>query len=125
VANLTPVSTTTAVNFATETACVVDTGPVSTIAVVNLPKKGNNIRLPTPSSELYYSKRCPNKIIKTFIISDFFHFWCGVNDTSAYFQKKFETALMGYSGAGGKMIHEKKLKSKILWHCPFQPISLG
>ncbi len=27
---------------------------------------------------------------------------------------------MGYSGAGGKLIHEKKQKSKIFWHCPFQ-----
>jgi hypothetical protein len=26
---------------------------------------------------------------------------------------KFETALMGYSGAWGKLIHEKSLKSKI------------
>ncbi len=27
---------------------------------------------------------------------------------------------MGYSGAGGKLIHEKNLKSKISWHCPFK-----
>jgi len=27
---------------------------------------------------------------------------------------------MGYSGAGGKLIYEKNLKSKILWHCPFR-----
>ncbi len=27
---------------------------------------------------------------------------------------------MGYSGAGGKLIHEKNQKSKILWHCPFK-----
>jgi hypothetical protein len=26
---------------------------------------------------------------------------------------------MGYSGALGTLIHEKKLKSKILWHCLF------
>ncbi len=26
---------------------------------------------------------------------------------------------MGYSGAGGKLIHEKSQKQKILWHCPF------
>jgi hypothetical protein len=29
------------------------------------------------------------------------------------FSKKFETILMGYSGAGGKLIHEKNQKSKI------------
>ncbi len=26
---------------------------------------------------------------------------------------------MGYSGAGGKLIHEKNQKQKISWHCPF------
>jgi hypothetical protein len=29
------------------------------------------------------------------------------------FSKKFETDLMGYSGAGGKLIHEKNQKQKI------------
>jgi hypothetical protein len=29
-------------------------------------------------------------------------------------------ALMGYSEAWGKLIHEKNLKSKISWHCPFK-----
>ncbi len=33
---------------------------------------------------------------------------------------KFETALMEYSGAWGELIHEKNLKSKILWHYPFK-----
>ncbi len=28
---------------------------------------------------------------------------------------------MGYSGAGGKLIHEKNQKQKISWHCPFNP----
>ena len=32
---------------------------------------------------------------------------------SANFRKKFETVLMGYSGAGGKLIHEKNQKQKI------------
>jgi hypothetical protein len=27
-------------------------------------------------------------------------------------------ALTGYSGAWGKLIHERNLKSKISWHCP-------
>ncbi len=36
------------------------------------------------------------------------------------FWKKFETALMGYSGAWGKLILEKNLMLKISWHCPFK-----
>jgi hypothetical protein len=27
---------------------------------------------------------------------------------------------MGYSGAGGKLNHEKNQKQKISWHCPFK-----
>jgi hypothetical protein len=27
---------------------------------------------------------------------------------------------MEYSGAGGKLIHEKNHKQKISWHCPFK-----
>ncbi len=27
---------------------------------------------------------------------------------------------MRYSGAGGKLIHEKNPKQKISWHCPFK-----
>jgi hypothetical protein len=34
--------------------------------------------------------------------------------------KKFETVLMEYSGAGGKLITEKNQKRKILWHYPFK-----
>ncbi len=36
------------------------------------------------------------------------------------FSKKFKTVLMWYSGAGGKLIHEKNRKQKISWHCPFK-----
>ncbi len=36
------------------------------------------------------------------------------------FSKKFETVLIEYSGAGGKLIHEKNQKQKISWHCPFK-----
>jgi len=36
------------------------------------------------------------------------------------FSKKIETVLMEYSGAGGKLIHEKNQKQKISWHCPFK-----
>ncbi len=31
---------------------------------------------------------------------------------------------MGYSGAGGKLIHEKNQKQKISWHCPFKGFHL-
>jgi hypothetical protein len=30
---------------------------------------------------------------------------------------------MGYSGAGGKLIHEKNQKQKISWHCPFNTVA--
>ncbi len=35
------------------------------------------------------------------------------------FSKKFETVLMGYSGSGEKMTHEKNQKQKISLLCPF------
>jgi len=35
------------------------------------------------------------------------------------FLKKFETAQMEYSPAGGKLTHERNRKSKISWHCLF------
>ncbi len=49
------------------------------------------------------------------------HQWCTL--TCEYlreFSTKFETVLMGYSGAGGKLIHKKNQKQKISWHCPFK-----
>ncbi len=36
------------------------------------------------------------------------------------FLKKFETALLVYSRAWGKLIHEKNQMQKISWHCPFK-----
>jgi hypothetical protein len=42
----------------------------------------------------------------------------------ANFRKKFETVLMGYSGAEGKLIHEKNQRQKISWHCPFKQQTL-
>ncbi len=38
------------------------------------------------------------------------------------FSKKLKTALMGWSGAWGKLIYEKtgSWKIKISWHCPFK-----
>ena len=49
--------------------------------------------------------------------------WCTL--TCEYlreFSKKFETVLMWYSGAGGKLIHKKNQKQKISWHCPFKAV---
>ena len=51
-------------------------------------------------------------------------FAAGVVDTLSCeylreFSKKFETALMVYSGAWGELIHEKNQQQKISWHCPF------
>ncbi len=31
---------------------------------------------------------------------------------------------MEYTGAGGKLIHEKNQKQKISWHCPFKHIQI-
>ena len=46
--------------------------------------------------------------------------WCTLTcDYLREFSKKFETILMQYSGAGGKLIHQKSQKQKISWHCPF------
>ncbi len=47
--------------------------------------------------------------------------WCTL--TCEYlrkFSKKFKAVLMEYYGAGGKLIHGKKQKQKISWHCPFK-----
>jgi hypothetical protein len=61
--------------------------------------------------------------------SFFCSFATGANDTgrapwaviiSANFQKKFKTAIMRYSGALGKLIHEINLKPNISWHCPLK-----
>ncbi len=49
------------------------------------------------------------------------YWWCTLSCEYVHeFSKKYETALMVYSGAWGKLIHEKNLKSKISWHCPFK-----
>jgi hypothetical protein len=39
-------------------------------------------------------------------------FATGVVEYLREFSKKFESVLMGYSGAGGKLIHEKNQKQK-------------
>ncbi len=75
-------------------------------------------------------QRCPNKIIKIFWLKIFFichrcqrHRWSTLScEYLREFSKKFETVLLGYSGAGGKLIDEKNQKQKISWHCPFNKI---
>jgi hypothetical protein len=60
------------------------------------------------------TQRCPSKLIKIFQFEDFCHL-PPVSATPVVhlelrreFLKKFETALLVYSGAWGKLIHEKK-----------------
>ncbi len=101
----------------------------------------NNMRLQTPKVNLmakiyiYVSsttQRWPNKIIKIFWLKIFsichrcrWHRWQTLScEYLRKFLKKFETFLIGYSGAGGKLIHEKNQKQKISWHCPFNHTSL-
>ncbi len=49
------------------------------------------------------------------------HRWCTLTCEYLHeFSKKFEMILMLLSGAWGKVIHEKNLKQKISWHCPFK-----
>ncbi len=65
---------------------------------------------------LYVNHRCPNKIIKNFLIDDFLDLPPVSTLSCEYlheFSKKFETVLMGYSVAGGKLIHEKNQEQKI------------
>jgi hypothetical protein len=62
-----------------------------------------------------------DKIIKTFMTEDFFHMAPVPMTPVVHIElrisprifEKFEMALMVYSGAWGKLIHEKNQKSKI------------
>ncbi len=73
-------------------------------------------------------QRCPNKIIKKFLIEDFFICHrCQQNRWSTLscrylrdFSKKFETALMVYSGAWGKLIHENTRSRKFRGAVPLR-----
>jgi hypothetical protein len=67
--------------------------------------------------------------MKIKFISKFLSFFSGVVDTSEKtficeylrdFSKKFKIVLMGYSGAQGTLIYEKKMKSKISCQTPFK-----
>ncbi len=66
------------------------------------------------------TQRCPFKTFRKFFSICHpcqWHWWCTLGENIS---KKCQTAIMGYSGAWGKPIHEKNLKSKISWHCPFR-----
>ncbi len=64
---------------------------------------------------------CPNKIIKTSLIEDFFHLPTVSTTPMVHLELrisprilgKFETARLRYTGAWGNLIHEKNVKSNI------------
>jgi hypothetical protein len=67
--------------------------------------------------------------MKKFYTSKFFSIIASVDDTadkhsfaiiSKHFWKKFETIPMGYSGARGALIYEKKPESEISCQTPFK-----
>ncbi len=74
------------------------------------------------------SKCVPTKLLKFFWLKIFLichrcqrHRWSTLScEYLREFSRKFETVLMGYSGAWGKLIDEKNQKQKISWHCPFK-----
>jgi hypothetical protein len=74
------------------------------------------------------TKRCPNKIIKIFLIEDFFHLpWVSLTPVvhleprmSPRMFKKIRNGRIGTLRCWGKLIHEKNQESKISWHCPFK-----
>jgi hypothetical protein len=77
------------------------------------------------------TQRCPNKIIKIFQFEDFSHL-PPVSATpvvhlelriSPQIFEKIRNGSIGILGAWGKLIHEKKQKSKISWHCPFKLVT--
>ncbi len=73
-------------------------------------------------------KGAQTKLLKLFCLKIFYichrcrwHRWCTLSrEDLREFSKKLEMAVMVYSCAWGKLIHEKKQKSKISWHCPFK-----
>ncbi len=72
-------------------------------------------------------QRCPNKIIKMFLIADFFHLPPVSATPVVNLELRISPVLMGYSGAGGKLIHKKTRSKKsrdtvpltlfVLWEC--------
>ncbi len=127
-----PVSTTPAANFAASFTSVVDTSGKLATGVIDTGGKweqnqaADTLKWTWRQKFIYMltllSQGVPTKLLKLFWFKIFFIYhrcqpWAA--NISANFRKKFETALMVYSGAWGKMIHEKHQKLKILWHCPF------
>ncbi len=92
--------------------------PGSTTLVANLPPVGTlldcwylkvNLKEKIYLSVNSTTQECPNKIIKTFLIEHFFHLPPVsmthvplATNISTNFWKKFETALMVYSGSGAR-----------------------
>ncbi len=72
------------------------------------------------------TQRCPNKIIKNFLIEDFFylsqrHRLCTLNyEYLREFCEKIWNGLNGILRALGETDSWKKQKLKISWHCPFK-----
>ncbi len=80
VAKLPPVSTTPAANFATSSACVVDTGGKFATGVNDIMGTISGCRhlKVNLTAKIYIyvnssAQRCPNKIITLFLTDDFFH----------------------------------------------------
>ncbi len=73
-------------------------------------------------------KGAQTKVLKFFCLKIFsichrcrWHRWCTLSrEYLREFSKKFEKAVLVYSEAWRKLIHEKNQKSKISWHCPFK-----
>jgi hypothetical protein len=66
-------------------------------------------------------------MIKAFLIEEFFQLPLVSNTpvvnlelriSPRIFEKVLNGPNVGYTGAWGKLIHEKNLKLKISWHCP-------
>ncbi len=96
VAHLPPVST-------TQGELVAKFAPVSLIPVANLPPVS---LIPAAiCHRCHWHRRCT-------LICEFLR----------EFSKKFDMILMLLSGTWGKVIHEKNLKQKISWHCPFKQL---
>ncbi len=78
-------------------------------------------------------KGAQTKLLKFFCLKIFsiclrsrWHRWCTLSrEYLRKFSKKFEMAVMMYSDAWGKLIHEKNQKLKISWHCPFKLYTRG
>ncbi len=79
------VSTTPAANFATSSACVVDTGGKFVTGVMGPISGCRHLKVNLKEIIKIYvnftAQRCPNKISKIFLIEDFFSFATSVNDT--------------------------------------------